>query len=160
MIFLGFSVQAEHAHQNQRRLPLDECWVKEHLPITNTAGAAPVLKSQLPLRSNFIREKSQNILYICPLSIPTKNNVNGHKTTCYKLPAFCFFTPHPLTAASSICIKFTDLLEISFNKSEWPFFNLIFSFAILSAAKIKVASLLTDDLLEYWVSILVTSLTR
>lgn len=44
LIFLGFSVRAEHAHQNQRRLPLNKCWVKEHLPITNTAGATFVSK--------------------------------------------------------------------------------------------------------------------
>ncbi len=35
---LGFSVRAEHAHQSQRRLPIRECWVKDHLPITSTAG--------------------------------------------------------------------------------------------------------------------------
>ncbi len=34
----GFSVQAEHAHQNQGRFPFYDCWTKEHLPITNTAG--------------------------------------------------------------------------------------------------------------------------
>jgi hypothetical protein len=40
MIFLGFSVQAEPAHQNQERFPFIRRWVKEHLPITNTAGVA------------------------------------------------------------------------------------------------------------------------
>ena len=34
---------------------------------------------------------------------------------------------HPLTAASSVCIRFADFLEISINKSEWLFFSLIFS---------------------------------
>jgi len=40
LISLGFSAQAEHAHQNQGRLPFIRRWVKEHLPITNTAGVA------------------------------------------------------------------------------------------------------------------------
>jgi len=40
IVSLGFSVQAEHAHQNQRKLPIFECWVKEHLPITNTVGVS------------------------------------------------------------------------------------------------------------------------
>ncbi len=36
----GFSVHTEHAHQYQEQLPFKECWDKEHLPITNTAGVA------------------------------------------------------------------------------------------------------------------------
>jgi len=81
MIFLGFSVQAEHAHQNQRRLPLAKCWVKAHLPITNTAGAVPVLKSQIPSRSMFGKNQRTCRWYL-PCIHPNKNHVNGHKTTC------------------------------------------------------------------------------
>ena len=43
VISLGFSVYSEHAHQNQRRFPFFRCWDKEHLPITNTAGAKILL---------------------------------------------------------------------------------------------------------------------
>ena len=43
IISLGFSVQAEHAHQNQGKLPLNVCWVKKHLPITNTAGVTRLI---------------------------------------------------------------------------------------------------------------------
>jgi len=38
MISLGFSVQAEPAHQNQERLPEKKYWVKERNTITYTAG--------------------------------------------------------------------------------------------------------------------------
>ena len=41
---LGFSVRAEPAHQSLRRLPFNECWDKDHLPITHTAGARTMLK--------------------------------------------------------------------------------------------------------------------
>lgn len=38
LVSLGFSVQAEHAHQHQGMLPLFKCWDKTHQPITYTAG--------------------------------------------------------------------------------------------------------------------------
>jgi len=45
MVSLGFSVQAEHAHQNQGRLYRYVCWIKEQISITNTAGVFYIIKS-------------------------------------------------------------------------------------------------------------------
>ena len=49
----GFSVRAEHAHQNQRKLPSTKCWVKALLPITYTAGVCRRNLSAL-VRHNFL----------------------------------------------------------------------------------------------------------
>jgi len=56
MISLGFSVQAELAHQNQERPPSIMCWVKEHLPITNTAGVVSTKPSD-KTRSYLVQDK-------------------------------------------------------------------------------------------------------
>ena len=45
-VSLGFSVQAEHAHQNLRRFPFNGCWDKDHLPITHTAGALSYVETK------------------------------------------------------------------------------------------------------------------
>lgn len=108
----------------------------------------------------FLSREIRKNIYICPLLIQTKYDRSGNKTTCYNFQPSFVDKLYPFTATSSVCIRLADFLEISNNKSEWLFFSLIFSLAILSAAIIKVASLFTDDLLEYWVSILVTSFTR
>jgi hypothetical protein len=55
---------------------------------------------------------------IRPFWALTKNYDNEYKTTCYKSLDSFVNKLQPLTASSSICIKFVDLLEISFNKSE------------------------------------------
>jgi len=46
MVSSGFSVQAEHAHQNQGRLYFYVCWIKEQISITNTAGVFYIIKSE------------------------------------------------------------------------------------------------------------------
>jgi len=54
MVSLGFSVGTEYAHQNQRRFPFRVCWDKEHLPITNTAGALIIRKNWRILCSGLV----------------------------------------------------------------------------------------------------------
>jgi hypothetical protein len=48
-----------------------KCWVKEHLPITNTAGAAFVKKLKY-LQGHFLSREIRKNIYICPLPIQTK----------------------------------------------------------------------------------------
>ena len=94
-----------------------KCWVKEHLPITNTAGAAFVKKLKY-LQGHFLSREIRKNIYIFPLPIQTKYDGSGNKTTCYNFQPSFVDKLYPFTATSSVCIRLADFLEISVNKSE------------------------------------------